>query len=1614
MGTFRKSLEINKKSKQIEENLKKLDEELKKTGALDNVESVDILAEDNTAVKFDWRSDFFTQEDSINITEELESLHETVKKKRELRQLQKVDEHLSNIDANFYRLRDELIENINQEMFPNIPALEEKLDEILTVYGKLNKRITEGFLNEPTGSPQGGDPLAKTDFVTFDQLKQHYSLFLDRISTQLATLGGGGETQLMYLDDVVGIATNPSAYDGKYLKYDHAIRKFVFSDVGSIGITTEIQNLNNVLGLGNTSSLGINVGVSTFNGVTVGGATTALLVQGNVRVIGILTVGSGTVVIDGTNNSIGIGTASLDEVKITQLEDLTGLTGNFGGNVNVVGVVTANKVSVSSSITAGSFYGDGSNLTGLSVGVGTTTISTNSIVVAGVVTASAFSGNATSATYATSAGIATYATTAGIATYASTSGIATYATTAGIATNATYASTSGIATYATTAGIATNATSAVTSGYATTAGIASVAQALTGTPNIVVANVTAVDASFSGNVSIAGTLSYVSLTNLDSIGIITARNGILIGSPVSIGATLTSLGDAIFSGIITASTFSGNATSATYATNAGAATYATTAGISTFATVAGVATTASTVDILNTNGLTTVYYPTFVESRTDGQILRADVDLSYRTDTNTLTVPNVSATTFVGALTGNATSATYATSAGISTYASTAGIATYATSAGIATYSTASGVSTYATTAGVSTYSTTSGVSTYADTAGVSTYSATSGVSTYATSAGIATFATTAGSVSYASTSGISTVSQGLVGSPNITVGVVTANTAEIKNIRIGTYGLNNVFGVSGPLYLDSEWGQVDIVNSLLVNGIGTFRNRVGFTSDLVGLSSAIFTGIVTAQSFKGDGSGLTGIAVSMTLNQLSDVNVTSPAIGEVLKWDGSQWIAASDLTASGGSGIGLTDLSVTVNSPGISTLTYSNATGVFTYTPPNLSSYLTSSISQNILMSNGYVFTYDSSATVRFGSIGDSNYGDIFWGTSGSTTGLHIENKDTDGGLYLTNTGSNGAFIRATSTKLSASFIPNAAANLYYDNALKFSTTGVGVTVFGELRVNSGIVASGIITATEFRGTFTGTVSFASVAGVASTANFATSATTAVTATSATTATTASGLTGTPAISVGIITCNDDVSIQGSTPTLRLQDTDTSENYSYLVYDAQAGPTLSFRHRCLTDTPTFKWQSEAGGSLGVIDYINIYGGSPGNAREGFVGIWTNSPQERLDVFGSTRITQNLHVAGVITAVSGINAPLFIDESEDDDVNYNIPFFDAAAGGDAYRLLQVDNGGLLFNPSTNTLSVTNYSGGGVNLTGIVTSIVAGTGITVSNSTGVVTINATATGINTTQTLVTGNIQALGVVTATQFKGDGSGLTGIVASGSGVVIQEEGGSVGTAGTINFVGAAVTATISNGVAIVQVGNHYANVAGIATYATTAGVSTYATTAGIATNAQGLTGTPNLVVGVVTAASFKGDGSQLTGIATASGKFIDNAAGIHTTSAVGIKTDLPRSDLQVARYGVSSGIGTFIAAVSTEQIVDQFNVSTSNFRTAEYTLHIQHANGIQAQKVLVMQDGSTAYSNEFAIMYTTSDPLVSVSSTISSGVCQLRVTPQTGITGITTYRFSRETLL
>ena len=62
------------------------------------------------------------------------------------------------------------------------------------------------------------------------------------------------------------------------------------------------------------------------------------------------------------------------------------------------------------------------------------------------------------------------------------------------------------------------------------------------------------DGTFSRNVSIAGTLTYEDVTNVDSIGLVTARNGIEIGASPGVAASISVDGNMIMSGI---STFGG-------------------------------------------------------------------------------------------------------------------------------------------------------------------------------------------------------------------------------------------------------------------------------------------------------------------------------------------------------------------------------------------------------------------------------------------------------------------------------------------------------------------------------------------------------------------------------------------------------------------------------------------------------------------------------------------------------------------------------------------------------------------------------------------------------------------------------------------------------------------------------------------------------------------------------------------------------------------------------------------------------------------------------------------------------------------------------------------------
>jgi len=70
------------------------------------------------------------------------------------------------------------------------------------------------------------------------------------------------------------------------------------------------------------------------------------------------------------------------------------------------------------------------------------------------------------------------------------------------------------------------------------------ATGLSGTPNITVGNIIASSATISGNVSVAGTVTYEDVTNVDSVGLITARTGVRInaGGLVVVGVTTVAAG----------------------------------------------------------------------------------------------------------------------------------------------------------------------------------------------------------------------------------------------------------------------------------------------------------------------------------------------------------------------------------------------------------------------------------------------------------------------------------------------------------------------------------------------------------------------------------------------------------------------------------------------------------------------------------------------------------------------------------------------------------------------------------------------------------------------------------------------------------------------------------------------------------------------------------------------------------------------------------------------------------------------------------------------------------------------------------------------------------------
>jgi len=135
--------------------------------------------------------------------------------------------------------------------------------------------------------------------------------------------------------------------------------------------------------------------------------------------------------------------------------------------------------------------------------------------------------------------------------------------------------------------------------------------------------------------------------------------------------------------------------------------------------------------------------------------------------------------------------------------------------------------------------------------------------------------------------------------------------------------------------------------------------------SSLFGLNDCVETGLQSnsGEVLRYNGSNWTNYDISVDIPQelddLNDVSNATPSDGQVLKWNQSQqlWIPSTDLTTSGGTGITLSDLSVTNNVAGTpSKLEYDDNTGTFAYTPPDLSGYSTFDGDYNSLTNKPFI----------------------------------------------------------------------------------------------------------------------------------------------------------------------------------------------------------------------------------------------------------------------------------------------------------------------------------------------------------------------------------------------------------------------------------------------------------------------------------------------------------------------------------------------------------------------------------------------------------------------------------------------------------------------------------
>ena len=748
-----------------------------------------------------------------------------------------------------------------------------------------------------------------------------------------------------------------------------------------------------------------------------------------------------------------------------------------------------------------------------------------------------------------------------------------------------------------------------------------------------------------------------------------------------------------------------------------------------------------------------------------------------------------------------------------------------------------------------------------------------------------------ADTATYATTAGIATNAQGLTGSPSITVSNITASQLDVSGITTASSfsgdgstlsGIVTQIAAGDNISIDQGTGVVtitglantanvvaDTINtgSLNVTGIGT----VGVLSARDGVVS----GTLTATNYVGDGSLMSGLVTSITAGDNISIDQSTGNV-TITGLANTAHVRAETLTVSG-----VSTFSDDANFQNVSvggTLSLSGAGSQF---------FAFNEDTVKVKFANWY-----SSNDRQYG-MGQLWFETWFAAIDNNPSpslrderriGFYLEqpnNGSSDSGgtnnLHPTNDRMhidiNGVFVRDN-------FEVSGDANV-----TGISTFQSDVNVGGDLTI-TGNTSIGILSATD--AVYTGVVTATSFSG------------------------SGTNLTGL----VTSIVAGDNISVSGSTGEVTITGLANTSNVQ--------ADTLT-----VSGVSTFTGQLNAG----TISASN--GTFSGNVTIG--GTLTYEDVKNIDSVGIVTARSGVRITGGgvdVVGVSTFNNDIYVDQirrltdnSTNTKIQLNAGQMKLFAGNGTTAKISL-NGTVAITTNTTVtgvLTATSFSGNGTNLTGLVTSIIAGDNISVSGSTGSVTITGLANTSNVvTDSLVVSGISTLGIVT---------GVTSIEAT------TYYGDVVGN----------VTGDVT--------GN-----ADTATYATTAGIATYATTAGIATNAQGLTGTPDITVGFLTATT---------------GEFSGNVT-------IGGNLTLGQGTVDVITSTKTS---------TSQDSIDTFAIAT--YRSVSYDIQITRGSLFHTTTIKIVHDGTDTYMTEYATM-TTGSSLASFSSDINSGNVRLLATP------------------